>query len=99
MGLSATPAPALRDNVNQLFNAGHLHCGQRRPGGTVSAVSAAGSILLRSVRVPGSDGTVATFMAQPSSGGLQMEHLTGLLPSVRWRWELVAEGHANKRGR
>lgn len=88
---------ALRDNVNQLFNAGISTAVSVVPAAPSRLGSAAGSILLRSVRVPGSDGTVATFICSQSSGGLQMEHLTGLLPQRALEvLELVAEGHANK---
>lgn len=88
---------ALRDNVNQLFNAGISTAVSVVQAAPSQSGVAAGAILLRSVRVPGSDGTVATFVCSHSSGGLQMEHLASFLPQrVLEVLELVAEGHANK---
>lgn len=88
---------ALRDNVTQLYNAGISTAVSVIPAAAAQTGCAAGSILLRSVRVPGSDGTVATFICSQSSGGLQMEHLTSLLPQRALEvLHLVAEGHANK---
>ncbi len=89
---------ALRDNVNQLFNAGISTAVSVVPAAPSRLGSAAGSILLRSVRVPGSDGTVATFICSQSSGGLQMEHLTGLLPQRALEvLELVAKASTGGR--
>lgn len=87
---------ALRDNVTQLDNAGISTALSVIPAASSSGNGPA-SILLRSVRVPGSGGTVATFICSQSARGLHMEHLTGLLPQRELEvLELVAEGLANK---
>lgn len=87
---------AIRENVKLLTDSGvstalSVVPAAPRPTGTGA------SILLRSVRVPGAGGTVATFLCSRTAEGLRMNHLAGLIPPRELEvLELVAQGLSNK---